>query len=341
MIRITLPDGSLCEYDQPLSVFEVAASISLPLARAAVAGRVEGVQVHSAFMIERDARVSIITPREPEGLEILRHSCALLLAMAVKQLYPHARLRAGAVLGDGFSYEFACDQALDDAALTALQARMQALAATNHAFHREPTSREQALALFRQRHEPYFVEQLHALADDAQVTLYRLVDFIAPHPGPLIPSSTILQAFRLTHLRSLHSASGVLHRIYGTCWPSPAELHTWSRPPLAVVLSINEDQAEYAQGIVEALRRAGIQAKGDLRDENISHKLREHRALHVPYLLVVGEKEQNAGFVSVRSHEGEDLGRMSVEGFVQRLAGGGGRARVCGAPEPLCRAEDF
>ena len=86
MIRITLPDGSLCEYDQPLSVFEVAASISLPLARAAVAGRVDGVQVHSAFMIEGDARVSIITPREPEGLEILRHYCALLLTMAVKQL---------------------------------------------------------------------------------------------------------------------------------------------------------------------------------------------------------------------------------------------------------------
>ena len=112
MIHITLSDGSLREYDQPLSVYELAASIGPGLAKAAVAGRVDGILVDCEFMIEADARVSIVTPQEPDGLEILRRSCALMLAMAVKQLHPQAQLHTGAALGDGFFHEFSVERPL-------------------------------------------------------------------------------------------------------------------------------------------------------------------------------------------------------------------------------------
>jgi len=102
MIHITLPNGLLREYDQPLSILEIAASIGPGLAKAAVAGRVDGVLVDAGFIVERDARVSIVTPREPEGLQMLRSSCALLLAMTAKQLYPNVQLRQGGAIGDGF-----------------------------------------------------------------------------------------------------------------------------------------------------------------------------------------------------------------------------------------------
>lgn len=152
MIHITLPDGSLREYDQPLSVYEVAASISLGLANAAVAGRVDGVLVDCGFLIEGDARVSIVTPQEPDGLEILRRSCALMLAMAVKQLHPNAQLRAGSSLGDGFFYEFAFQRSLTLAELPVIEARMHALAATNHSIRRETAPRAtpaERLTLYR------------------------------------------------------------------------------------------------------------------------------------------------------------------------------------------------
>ncbi|MGH8375039.1 MAG: TGS domain-containing protein, partial [Pseudomonas sp.] len=147
MIQITLPDGSLREYDQPLSVHEVAASIGPELASAAVAGRVNGVLVDCEYIIEADARISIVTPREPDGLEILRRSCALMLAMAVKQLHPHAQMRSGKELGDGFFYEFAVDQPLTPADLPLIEARMQSLAATNHSIRRR--SPREAVPLYR------------------------------------------------------------------------------------------------------------------------------------------------------------------------------------------------
>src|SRR5690349_9704478 len=144
MLHVGLPVGSMREYDQPLSVFEVAASISLGLANAALAGRVDGVLVDCGFLIECDARVSIVTSQEPDGLEILRRSCALMLAMAVKQLHPNTQLRAGSALGDGFFYEFAFQRSLTLAALPVIEARMRELAATNHSIRRQeqtPTER--------------------------------------------------------------------------------------------------------------------------------------------------------------------------------------------------------
>lgn len=298
MIQITLPDGSLREYDQPLSVHEIAASIGPGLANAAVAGRVDGALVDCEFMIEADARVSIVTPQEPDGLEILRRSCSLMLAMAVKQLHSHAQMRTGSALGDGFFCEFAVERSLTPIDLPLIEARMQSLAATNHSIRR------------RQAPSP----SMHA----ENLSVYRLGDSEYLTTGPHVPTTKVLQAFALDHI------SGTLQqRIYGTCWSSHQELQHWQLPPKVVVVSMDDRQATYAQAVTEALRRNGVRARADLRNEKIRHKIRQHSAT-VPYLLVVGEKEQVGGFVSVRSRTGEDYGRMKVEAVCEWLSQPGG-----------------
>lgn len=287
MIQITLTDGSLREYDQPLSVYELAASIGPGLAKAAVAGRVDGVLVDCEFMIEANARVGIVTPQEPDGLEILRRSCALMLAMAVKQLYPRAQLQTGSALGDGFFYEFALERPLTLVDLANIEARMKTLAATNHSIRRrEPLSRSTPT----QKPSPYL-----------------LGNFECWSVGPHVPATKVLQAFALDHVSGTSP-----QRIYGTCWSSQQELENWRAPPHVIVVSMDERQAAYAHSVTEALRRSGVRANADLRHEKVRHKIREH-SQQVPYLVVIGEKEQAGGFVSVRSHTGEDFGRMAVE----------------------------
>jgi threonyl-tRNA synthetase len=292
MIHITLPDGSLREYDQPLSVYEVAASISLGLANAAVAGRVDGVLVDCGFLIEGDARVSIVTPQEPDGLEILRRSCALMLAMAVKQLHPNAQLRAGSSLGDGFFYEFAFQRSLTLTELPLIEARMRALAATNHSIRR--ATAPQATSTER-------------------LSLYRLGDFESFAAGPHVPTTKVLQAFTLDHISGTSQ-----QRIYGTCWSSQQELDTWRAPPQVMVVNIDERQTAYAHSVTQALRRRELRANSDLRNEKISHKIRQH-SQKVPYLLVVGEKEKHGGFVSMRSGSGEDFGEKGIEAVCDLL----------------------
>ena len=290
MIHITLSDGSLLEYDQPLSVYELAASISAGLAKAAVAGRVNGVLVDCEFMLKADARVSIITPQEPDGLEILRRSCALMLGMAVKQLYPKARLHSGSVLGDGFFHEFEFDRPLNLVDLAGVEARMKMLAATNHSIRRRDSS-----------------------AHATQLTPYLLGDFECLSSGPHVPATRVLQAFALDHISGTAS-----QRIYGSCWSSQEELDNWRAPPHVMIVSMDDRQADYAQYVTEALRRSGVRARADLRNEKIHHKIREH-SQQVPYLVVVGEKEKAGGYVSVRNRNGEDFGRMKVEAVCEWL----------------------
>lgn len=287
MILITLSDGSLREYDQPLSVYELAASISSGLAKAAVAGRVDGVLVDCEFMLEANARVSIVTQQEPDGLEILRRSCALMLAMAVKQLYPRAQLQSGSALGDGFFHEFAFERPLNLVDLAGIEARMKTLAATNHSIRRRAPSPGSN-----------YTESL---------TPYLLGDFECVSQGPHAPATRVLQAFALEHI-SGHSPQ----RIYGTCWSCQQELDDWRAPPHVMIVSMDDRQADYAQAVTETLRRSGVRARADLRNEKIRHKIREH-SQQVPYLVVIGEKEKAGGFVSVRSRTGEDFGRMAVD----------------------------
>lgn len=295
MIQITLPDGSLREYDQPLTVHEIAASIGHGLANAAVAGRVNGVLVDCEFMINADARVSIVTPQEPDGLEILRRSCALMLAMAVKQLHAHAQWRNGSELGDGFYCEFSVERPLMIADLQLIEARMQSLAATNHSIRRR---------------------SMPSPPSDNR-SLYRLGDTEYLTTGPHVPTTRVLQAFALDHI------SGTLQqRIYGTCWSSHEELQQWRLPPLVMVVCMDESQARYAHRVTERLRRSGVRALADLRNEKVHHKIRQH-SQSVPYLVVVGEKEKAGGFVSVRSRSAGDLGRMAVEAVCELVASKG------------------
>ncbi|MGE8065733.1 His/Gly/Thr/Pro-type tRNA ligase C-terminal domain-containing protein [Pseudomonas sp. NPDC089569] len=284
MIQITLPDGSLREYDQPLSVHEVAASIGPGLANAAVAGRVDGVLVDCEYMIRANARVSIVTAREPDGLEILRRSCSLMLAMAVRQLHAHAQWQTGSALGDGFYCEFSVERPLMATDLPQIAARMQSLAATNHSIRR-----------------------LTDVPSCGGPSLYRLGNNEYLTTGPHVPTTKVLQAFALDHI------SGTLQqRIYGTCWSSHQELQQWQRPPQVMVVCMDDRQAGYAHSVTEHLRRGGVRALADLRNEKVRHKIRHHSQT-VPYLLVVGEQEKAGGFVSVRSRSGEDFGRMKIE----------------------------
>lgn len=231
MIRITLPDGTLREYDQPLTVHELAASIGAGLARATVGGRVDDQVVDCTFMLERDARVSIITPRDPEGLEILRHSCAHLLAMAVKQLYPGAQLTLGPVIEDGFYYDFAYERPFTPKDLELIETRMHSLAATNHSVRRRELAREEALEYFTALGESYKVELIRDLPAGATISLYRQGDFEDLCRGPHIPSTDILQAFRLTKVAGAYwrgnANNAPLQRIYGTCWATLNDLKAY------------------------------------------------------------------------------------------------------------------
>lgn len=283
MIHITLPDGTRREYDQPLSVFEVAASISLGLAKAAVAGRVNGTLVECGFVIRQDSRVSIVTAREPQGLEILRRSCALLLAMAIKQRFSEAKIMGGALVGDGFYCELIHEPPLQPDDLPLIEARMRALAAANHSM-------------------AYMVPS------------YQLDDVEVLGDGPHVPSTHVIRAFSLDHL-----VGTARQRIYGVCWPSQQELDSWRAPQQVVVININERQTDYAQSVTETLRRSGLSASSDLCNEKIANKLRHHRRQGVPYLVVIGDKELDGNFVSLHTGNGESLGRLSVEGMCDML----------------------
>ncbi|WP_397457628.1 threonine--tRNA ligase [Pseudomonas asplenii] len=231
MIRITLPDGSQREYDQPLSVFEVAASIGAGLARATVAGWVDGVLVDCTTLIERDATVTLVTPRDDEGLQILRHSCAHLLAMAVKQIYPSAQVTIGPVIEDGFFYDFAYERPFTPKDLELIESRMQALAATNHSMRRRTLPRDEAIAHFEGLGEHYKAELIRAIPESETLSLYRQGDFEDLCRGPHVPSTGILKAFKLTKVAGAYwrgdARQAPLQRIYGTCWANTQDLDAY------------------------------------------------------------------------------------------------------------------
>ncbi|UZE34889.1 threonine--tRNA ligase [Pseudomonas sp. B21-059] len=231
MIRITLPDGACREYDQPLSVFEVAASIGSGLAKAAVAGRVDGRLVDCDYLLDTDSRLSIVTATDADGLEVLRHSCAHLLAMAVKQLYPSAQVTIGPVIEDGFFYDFAYERPFTPEDLELIEARMHSLAATNHTLRRRELSREQALQHFADQGEHYKVELIRDLPPEAVLSLYRQGDFEDLCCGPHVRTTGQLRAFKLTKVAGAYwrgdASNAPLQRIYGTCWATRQDLDAY------------------------------------------------------------------------------------------------------------------
>lgn len=231
MIRITLPDGACREYDQPLSVFEVAASIGSGLAKAAVAGRVDGRLVDCDYLLDTDTRLSIVTATDADGLEVLRHSCAHLLAMAVKQLYPSAQVTIGPVIEDGFFYDFAYERPFTPEDLELIEARMHSLAATNHTLRRRELSREQALQHFADQGEHYKVELIRDLPPEAVLSLYRQGNFEDLCRGPHVRTTGQLRAFKLTKVAGAYwrgdASNAPLQRIYGTCWTTRQDLDAY------------------------------------------------------------------------------------------------------------------
>jgi threonyl-tRNA synthetase len=219
---ITLPDGSQKSFDHPVTVAEVAASIGPGLAKAALAGKVDGKVVDLSHRLEHDSRVAIVTDKDPEGLDVIRHSAAHLLAYAVKELYPEAQVTIGPVIADGFYYDFAYKRPFTPEDLAAIEAKMRELARLDEKVVREEWNRDDAVRYFESIGEKYKAEIIAAIPADEPIGLYREGKFIDLCRGPHVPSTGKLKVFKLMKLAGAYwrgdSNNEMLQRIYGTAW---------------------------------------------------------------------------------------------------------------------------
>ena len=219
---ITLPDGSKREYPNAVTVAEVAASIGAGLAKAALAGRVDGTLVDTSFRIDRDASLAIVTDKDADGLEVIRHSTAHLLAYAVKELFPEAQVTIGPVVENGFYYDFAYKRPFTPEDLVAIEKRMAELAKKDFPITREVMSRQNAIAFFLNMGEQYKAELIASIPEDQEIGLYREGDFIDLCRGPHVPSTGKLKVFKLMKVAGAYwrgdSKNEQLQRIYGTAW---------------------------------------------------------------------------------------------------------------------------
>ncbi|MFV0662823.1 threonine--tRNA ligase [Denitromonas sp.] len=241
MPNITLPDGSVRSYEQPVTVLDVAASIGEGLARAALAGKVNGEVVDVSHRMEADSALSIITAKDPDGLEVIRHSTAHLLAYAVKELYPEAQVTIGPVIENGFYYDFSYARPFTPEDLTKIEARMRELAKKDFPVVREVWQRDEAVAFFKSIGEHYKAEIIASIPQDQDVSLYREGDFVDLCRGPHVPSTGKLKVFKLMKVAGAYwrgdSKNEMLQRIYGTAWAS------------------KDDQADYLHMLEEAEKR--------------------------------------------------------------------------------------
>ncbi len=231
MPLITLPDGSQRSFNQPLSVLDVASDIGTGLAKATIAGLVDGKEVDASHIIHNDAEVSILTDRSDEGLFIIRHSTAHLMAMAVKQLFPAAQVTIGPVIEDGFYYDFAFERPFTPEDLEAIESRMSELAKQDHGITREEWDRDEAAVFFKGIGEDYKAEIIQSIPTDQTISLYRQGEFVDLCRGPHVPSTGKLGVFKLTKVagaywRGDHN-NEMLQRIYGTAWASKKELKAY------------------------------------------------------------------------------------------------------------------
>jgi len=222
MISISLPDGSVRSFAEPITVAELAAAIGPGLAKAALAGRVNGKLVDTSHRIEHDATVSIIVDRDPEGLEILRHSTAHLLAYAVKELFPDAQITIGPVIENGFYYDIAYQRPFTPEDLAAIERMMGELAARNEPVQREVWERDEAVAYFESIGERYKAQIIAGIAQDEEISLYREGKFVDLCVGPHVPATGRLRVFKLMKVAGAYwrgdSRNEMLQRIYGTAW---------------------------------------------------------------------------------------------------------------------------
>ncbi len=233
MLTVTLPDGSTRDYEQPVSVAEVARSIGPGLARAALAGRVDGRLVDTSHVVEADAAVAIVTGRDRDGLEVLRHSCAHLMAQAVQRLFPEAQVTIGPVVEDGFYYDFAYSRPFTPEDLENIERTMAEIVAEDLAVEREVLERDEAMRLFRDMGEHYKVEIIESIPSGEPLSFYRQGEFIDLCRGPHVPSTGKFKAFKLTSVAGAYwrgdSKREMLQRIYGTAWPDAKALRLYLR----------------------------------------------------------------------------------------------------------------
>ncbi|MCZ8174430.1 MAG: threonine--tRNA ligase [Burkholderiaceae bacterium] len=233
MIHITLPDGARREYPGPLTVGEVAASIGPGLAKAALAGKVDGRVVDLSHRIESDAQLAIVTDKDADGLEIIRHSTAHLLAYAVKELFPEAQVTIGPVIDNGFYYDFAYKRPFTPEDLAAIEKRMGELAAKNEPVVRRVLPRDEAVLHFKAQGEHYKAEIIGSIPAGEDVSLYREGGFEDLCRGPHVPSTGRLKHFKLMKVAGAYwrgdQANEQLQRIYGTAWATKDELQAYLR----------------------------------------------------------------------------------------------------------------
>ncbi len=220
---ITLPDGSERRFDHAVSVYDVAADIGPGLAKATIAGRVNGERVDASDLIEVDAKLEIITARDEDGLEIIRHSCAHLLGHAIKQLWPDAKMAIGPTIENGFYYDVDLDHSLTDEDVERLEARMLELAKTEYDVVKKKVSWDEAVAAFQARNEPYKLEILERdIPKDARPGLYHHEEYVDMCRGPHVPNMRFCQHFKLMRVSGAYwrgdSDNKMLQRIYGTAF---------------------------------------------------------------------------------------------------------------------------
>ena len=241
MINITLPDGSIRSFDAPVTVAQVAASIGTGLAKAALAGKVNGELVDTSYLLDNDAQLAIITDKDADGVDVIRHSTAHLLAYAVKSLFPDAQVTIGPVIDNGFYYDFAYKRPFTPEDLVAIENKMTELAKKDEVVTREVWDRDDAVKFFKEQGEAYKAEIIGSIPAGEKISLYREGEFIDLCRGPHVPSTGKLKVFKLMKVAGAYwrgdSNNEMLQRIYGTAWAK------------------KEDQAAYLHMLEEAEKR--------------------------------------------------------------------------------------
>ena len=231
MPNVTLPDGTVKSFDQSLTVADVASSIGSGLARAALAGEVDGQLVDTSFLIESDVELAIVTNKDDKALEVIRHSTAHLLAQATQQLYPKAQVTIGPVIDNGFYYDFAYEKGFSEEDLVKIEKKMNAIVKQDLPIQRLEMKREDAIELFKSMGEHYKAEIIESIPTNEVLSLYKQGDFIDLCRGPHVPSTSKLKVFKLMKLAGAYwrgdSNNEMLQRVYGTAWENKKDLEDY------------------------------------------------------------------------------------------------------------------
>ena len=231
MVAITLPDGSVKEFDGATTVMQVAESIGPGLAKATVAGRVDGKLVDASDPITHDAKVEIVTPKDEDGVDIIRHSCAHLLGHAVKQLYPNVKMVIGPVIEEGFYYDIFSEVPFTPEDMSAIEKRMAELIKQNYDVIKKMTPRDEAIKIFEERNEDYKLKLINDMPEEKEFGLYFHQEYVDMCRGPHVPNTRFLKVFKLTKMSGAYwrgdAKNEQLQRIYGTAWADKKDLKAY------------------------------------------------------------------------------------------------------------------